>query len=200
MADGVPIVLAHECDPQRHGCEFSTFIRVTRDEAPDLLTLGLFKPIAVPFLAGPHRRVSLALLAQNAGAKVDRPSMLRAAIRSASNWLPSSRPAQGPPVEARHHGQPWLPRRRRASELLAGGRESSLSSVHTEVTAAAWPSEREPTRTLGSSNLYHRIWGSRMRCCRAHWTWHQAAALVRRSRGDCHRYTESATPTVAFKD
>uniref|UniRef100_A0A7S0J4D0 TIR domain-containing protein n=1 Tax=Calcidiscus leptoporus TaxID=127549 RepID=A0A7S0J4D0_9EUKA len=59
------ILLLHENDPARQGCEFSTFFETT---PPDLINDGLYSTIAVALYEGPHRKVSLALAAQAMGA------------------------------------------------------------------------------------------------------------------------------------
>ena len=64
-AAGIRVVLAHECDPTLGGCEFSSFFQTTPQ---DLIMEGLYARIAVAFLTGQHRAVSLCLLAREIGA------------------------------------------------------------------------------------------------------------------------------------
>ena len=52
------IVMIHENDVQRDGCEFEHFF-VTRPQ--DLIDAGLYTSIALAFHPTPHREVSLAL-------------------------------------------------------------------------------------------------------------------------------------------
>jgi len=59
------IVMLHEHDPQRSGCEFSYFFRTTPRE---LVNRGLYEPLALGMYPMPHREVSLALVAQALGA------------------------------------------------------------------------------------------------------------------------------------
>ena len=61
----LPIVMAHENDAERGGCIFGRFFEVT---PRDLIADGLYNDLAVSCHAGPHRQVSLALLAQELGA------------------------------------------------------------------------------------------------------------------------------------
>jgi hypothetical protein len=61
---GVKIVLAHETDPAKGGCEFNEFFRSTPS---DLVTGGLYSRIAVAFHPGQHRLVSYCLLAKDLG-------------------------------------------------------------------------------------------------------------------------------------
>ena len=63
---GLPIVMAHENDEERDGCEFATFFSTTPG---DLVSDGLYKALAVAFVHGSaHRQVSLALFAKALGA------------------------------------------------------------------------------------------------------------------------------------
>ena len=48
----LPIVLAHENDPQRGGCPFSRFFKTTPQE---LVSGGLYDALAIAFFCGPHR-------------------------------------------------------------------------------------------------------------------------------------------------
>jgi hypothetical protein len=59
------IVMLHENDRQKGGCEFSYFFNTTPRE---LITAGLYAPIALGLYPAPHRDVSLALVAQALGA------------------------------------------------------------------------------------------------------------------------------------
>ena len=60
------IVLAHETDGARGGCEFSEFFKTTPQ---DLVSGGLYSKIAVAFQPGAHRDVSYCLLAKDLGAR-----------------------------------------------------------------------------------------------------------------------------------
>jgi hypothetical protein len=60
------VILAHECDPQHGGCEFSEFFKTCPE---DLIGAGLFARIAVAFHPSvQHRAVSYCLLAKDLGA------------------------------------------------------------------------------------------------------------------------------------
>ncbi|EOD27539.1 hypothetical protein EMIHUDRAFT_468827 [Emiliania huxleyi CCMP1516] len=63
--DRLPIVMAHENDPDLGGCEFSKFFETTPQE---LIAGGLYKDLARSCFPGRHREVSLVLLAQGLGA------------------------------------------------------------------------------------------------------------------------------------
>ena len=60
------IVMAHESDPDRGGCEFLRFFCTTPE---DLINAGLYKTLAVSLYAGEkHRAVGRALIAKAMGA------------------------------------------------------------------------------------------------------------------------------------
>ena len=61
----LPIVMAHENDAVRNGCIFGHIFEVT---PRDLINDGLYNDLAVGCHSGPHRKVSIALLAQKLGA------------------------------------------------------------------------------------------------------------------------------------
>jgi hypothetical protein len=66
LAVQLPIVMAHESDPDRGGCEFSRFFCTTPE---DLINDGLYKTLAVSLYAGEkHRAVGRALIAKAMGA------------------------------------------------------------------------------------------------------------------------------------
>ena len=64
-ARGVPIVMAHENDPERGGCAFARFFSTT---PPDLIQGGLYKALASACYPGEHRAASIALLGKALGA------------------------------------------------------------------------------------------------------------------------------------
>ena len=64
-ADKIRIVLVHEADPAKGGCEFGTFFGTTPQ---GLIDEGIYKEIAIALHTPPHRSVSLALVAQALGA------------------------------------------------------------------------------------------------------------------------------------
>jgi len=64
-AANVPIVMAHENDDKRGGCEFVRFFSTTPN---DLISGGLYKALAFACYPGLHRAVSMALLAKALGA------------------------------------------------------------------------------------------------------------------------------------
>jgi len=64
---GVEVVLAHERDPDRSGCDFDEFFQLTPQS---LITSGLYTKVAIECLTGPEKVVSIALLAKACGAVV----------------------------------------------------------------------------------------------------------------------------------
>ena len=80
----LPIVMAHENDAVRNGCIFGHFFEVT---PRDLIADGLYHDLAVGCHSDPHRKVSIALLAnalgatkQTAQSRVRRAALAAAAI------------------------------------------------------------------------------------------------------------------------
>ena len=67
-ADKIRIVLVHEADPAKGGCEFGTFFGTTPQ---GLIDEGIYKEIAIALHTPPHRAISLALVAQALGATKD---------------------------------------------------------------------------------------------------------------------------------
>ena len=59
------VIMAHENDPARGGCEFVRFFSVTPQ---DLISGGLYKALAFACYPGEHRATSMALLAKALGA------------------------------------------------------------------------------------------------------------------------------------
>ena len=64
-ADKIRIVLVHEADPAKGGCDFGTFFGTTPQ---GLIDEGIYKEIAIALHTPPHRAISLALVAQALGA------------------------------------------------------------------------------------------------------------------------------------
>ena len=60
-----PIVLLHENDMERGGCDFGQFFFTTPQ---DLIAEGLYKALALPYYLGPFRSTSLTLVAKRLGA------------------------------------------------------------------------------------------------------------------------------------
>ena len=67
-ADKIRIVLVHEADPAKGGCEFGAFFGTTPQ---GLIDEGIYKEIAIALHTPPHRAISLALAAQALGATKD---------------------------------------------------------------------------------------------------------------------------------
>mmetsp|Transcript_24637 Transcript_24637/g.73145 ORF Transcript_24637/g.73145 Transcript_24637/m.73145 type:complete len:227 (+) Transcript_24637:2394-3074(+) len=66
---GLPIVMAHENDPDRDGCAFARFFETTPQE---LVASGIYRDLAIACFPGLHRQVSLSLLAKVLGASPSR--------------------------------------------------------------------------------------------------------------------------------
>ena len=62
----VEVLIVHENDPARNGCEFGHFFGTTPQS---LIDAGIYKTIAIALHPAPHREVSLALVAQACGAR-----------------------------------------------------------------------------------------------------------------------------------
>eukprot|EP00966_Prymnesium_polylepis_P160951 3719261-Prymnesium_polylepis.1 len=58
---GIEILLVHENDPAHGGCAFDKLFQTTPEE---LVSEGLYHKVAVACHPGPHRAVSLALVAK----------------------------------------------------------------------------------------------------------------------------------------
>jgi hypothetical protein len=92
-AVGLPVVMIHENDSSRDGCEFSRFFQTTPN---DLIKSGLYSALAISFVDGDaHRTVSKKLFAKSLGAEVlkhaARSSSLRGIRPSSAGSLRSSR-------------------------------------------------------------------------------------------------------------
>jgi len=73
MALQTPIVMCHETDPDKGGCEFVRFFATTPQE---LISAGIYKPLAVYMARGAeYREISHAMLAQKLGGKEPPKSM-----------------------------------------------------------------------------------------------------------------------------
>ena len=89
-ADKIRIVLVHEADPAKGGCEFGTFFATTPQ---GLVDEGIYKDIAIALHTPPHRAISLALVAQALGATKD--AARQAARRGSVNRLSFSSASTG---------------------------------------------------------------------------------------------------------
>jgi hypothetical protein len=74
MKNGIEIVLVHEVDLARDGCDFSHFFETT---PIDLIDAGLYKTIAIAAHREPYRTVSLALVCKALGGAEKRAVMRR---------------------------------------------------------------------------------------------------------------------------
>ena len=90
----LPLVMAHENHAARGGCIFGHFFEVT---PRDLIADGLYHDLAVGCHSGPHRQVSLALLAKALGAttqlaqsRVRRVTTLALTLRGSSSMTEPS--------------------------------------------------------------------------------------------------------------
>jgi hypothetical protein len=89
-ADKIRIVLVHEVDPAKGGCEFGTFFATTPE---GLVDEGIYTDIAIALHTPPHRAVSLTLVAQALGATKD--AARQAARQSSVNRLSFSSASAG---------------------------------------------------------------------------------------------------------
>jgi len=87
LKTGLPYLMIHENDPEKHGCEFGHFFRTTPQH---LIDDGLYGPLAVAFFPGPHRQVSLRLAAKALGAR-PRKTGTEAAAKSLNQACSASR-------------------------------------------------------------------------------------------------------------
>ena len=100
-ARGMPIVMAHENDPDRGGCSFDRFFQSTPDE---LLSEGLYDALAVACLPGSHRGVSLLLIAKELGGTTAAGARVRSVTRA------SLVPARRTTTRSKEVARPLLPR------------------------------------------------------------------------------------------
>jgi len=82
---GIEILLIHENDPDHDGCAFDKLFQSTPEE---LVSEGLYNKIAVACHPGPHRLVSLALIAKEVGG-VKKRSKVAAAIQATRSAVSS---------------------------------------------------------------------------------------------------------------
>ena len=112
----VQLVMVHENDPSRGGCDFGAFFGTTPQ---GLVDEGIYKEIATALHTAPHRAVSLALVAQALGATKG------AALALAKRGTASERSSS-------------LPGQRRSSKAAApGGRWQAGSSKSSSIEVAA---------------------------------------------------------------
>ena len=117
---GLPIVMIHENDRARHGCEFSTFFETT---PKDLLAGGLYSALAIAFMPGSaHREVSQKLCAQSMGAEV-------AAHKGAFGRMSSAR--------KRAIGRMSSAIARKSGRLTRAGTNERLTTVSPHLTAVS---------------------------------------------------------------
>ena len=85
-ARGIPYLMIHENDPERHGCEFGHFFSTTPQ---DLIENGIYGPLAITFSWGEHRQVSLVLAAKVLGAVEKQGSNQLAQLRARRSQVSS---------------------------------------------------------------------------------------------------------------
>ena len=106
-AANLAIVMAHENDNDRSGCDFGRFFSTTPG---DLIRDGLYKALAFACYPGEHRAASMALLALALGA-VDKVSFSEVSFRSLSERLHKVRPAGWPKLKKMRTSRVQLERR-----------------------------------------------------------------------------------------
>jgi len=131
MRGGLPIVMLHENDAESGGCEFATFFATTPQ---DLIANGLYKALALAYMPGHFRPVSLALIAKKLGAVPQRG--IRSWGTSLSRlWKPS----------ARRLGEPVT-----TSPLWAGTSDGPVAAA-AQPAAATGEIVVGPSAVLGAS-------------------------------------------------
>ena len=110
------IVMVHENDANKGGCEFGTFFATTPSA---LIDEGIFNDIAIALHTSPHRSVSLGLVAQALGAV--KKSSLDRASRRFSSWLSVTPVAKGvkKAPNAAESTQAKVPAASSSTELIA---------------------------------------------------------------------------------
>jgi len=129
-AAGIPVLMLHERDVERNGCEFDRFFHTTPN---DLIADGLYAKLAIPMFEREARDVSLALVAKALGATKKRRSAVLQSIRStrgASTVTSTVRSTTTPPPSSvRSDGLEAIERSTRMasmSNVLAGLSSRSL--------------------------------------------------------------------------
>ena len=84
----VQIIMVHENDPSKGGCDFDSFFGRTPQK---LIDEGIYKEIAIALHTAPHRAISLALVAQALGATKSAAQALSRSYRRGSTASPGSR-------------------------------------------------------------------------------------------------------------
>ena len=155
-ADDDEIVMVHENDPARGGCEFGHLFSTT---PPDLLDDGIYSSIAIALHAPPHRAVSLAQVAQACGALPTR--------NQNSTGVKSGGTKDARASQAKHRHKH---RERQAEELAKFAEEEEEGLEEGGEGGISQPSRR-PSREVMSTvppsapGLARGISTSQMACC-----------------------------------
>ena len=83
-------------DPERNACEFGRFFATT---PPDLISDGIYKTIAVAFMPGVHRQISVRLCAVSLGAKEVRGKPKKSSSASTAAKAKTTAGKQAAPVK-----------------------------------------------------------------------------------------------------
>lgn len=94
------IIMATECDPDRGACAFDRFFAVT---PRDLVTAGLYKPIAISLYPGPHAAISMAEILKSMG--LQRQARRQTAVRISRSRRLLARSFRRPDAPALDHVQ-----------------------------------------------------------------------------------------------
>jgi len=151
---GLSIVLAHETDEARGGCEFGLFFQTTPQE---LIAGGLYAKIAVAFQPGAHRDVSYCLLAKDLGATRNRlGEVLATKIEQRSQEARQRVVAAAQPVVLLSRRSSSLVSRASSVISVQRSKSSHCSSVGEKTAPAAAPTDENTPPPLvlpGSSSV-----------------------------------------------
>ena len=140
------LVLAHELDPERGGCSFDALLHNTPE---DLISLGLYKKLAVACHPEPLRSVSLTLVAKALGAVPVQPWLQHMATSSGKIVDQAVRRATVSIAQGMRLGSmssPAKPSARKAGKSKYTS--SSVSSNFLDLQSAS----QEPTHEIEASN------------------------------------------------
>jgi hypothetical protein len=149
------IVLAHENDAAKGGCEFATFFCVTPQ---DIIDSGLYGPLAVALhLGDEHRTVSLRLLALALGARVVDSRRMRNGRRLASQlcgrvWIRHRTDPQADQGLPQHE----MRLRRRRSGLVGAGWEW-MRRTRTNLVAMQWTAQHAERQRASPAGSQHEL-------------------------------------------
>ena len=143
---GISVILVHECDDARGGCEFGHFFQTTPG---DLISDGLYGRVAVAFQGGQHRTVSLCLLAREIGAVRYRKNRRRKQSAKRKKAAQQPEPKMAAKVAGVSVAAKLAAERARAARAAAASSELSRSR---ERASGSSSEDEGPKRGSGSSS------------------------------------------------